>query len=92
MNSKSTSTHSFGSGQQPDAHRRVDYTTLTEGVSVEGQLSNGAMVESTVRCPECGRVGVMTEAHHDRQRIVHRGLVHDELLDGFDYCEVSAGR
>lgn len=92
MNSKSASTHTFGSGQNPEGRSPIDYTAFSEGVPVEGRLSNGIEVDSTVRCPKCGRIGVITEEHRGWQRIVHRGFVHREILEGLDYCEVSARR
>jgi len=87
-NSNSRSNHSFGDGQDPGARQPVDYTSLTAGLAVKGYLSDGGTVGKTVRCPLCNRMGVLSKERRGRQLVVHRGLVHGELLDAIDYCAV----
>lgn len=70
------------SGAQPV----IDYTILTEGVLVEGKLWNGQKTESSVRCPQCGRIGVSSNGELQDRIIIHTGQVSGEVLSGIDYC------
>ena len=66
----------------------VDYTTVPLGLRIEGQIWTGQATTFTARCPKCGRIGVISVKHHDRQIMVHRGRATGNKLEGIDYCEL----
>src|SRR5215831_9512915 len=91
MHSSPTATHTPGRRQPvtDESPTDIDYTTLNEGVAVEGHMADGTPIESTARCPKCDRIGVVSLRHEGPRVIVHRGLVSGNRLEGIDYCKIE---
>lgn len=82
-----TVTKHFASGSYGD-RGVVDYTKVPIGWLIKGHLVTGHRTRTTVRCQECGRVGLL--ATGNRQRIVvHRGRAREDTLHVSDYCELG---
>jgi hypothetical protein len=75
--------------QWSSTQRIVDYTTLPEGLHIEGQIWTGQATTFTALCPKCDRIGVMSAKHHDRRIMVHQGRATGNRLEGIDYCELQ---
>ena len=76
---------------QLNAQMIIDYTGVPAGWLIKGQLWTGQPTVSTVICPKCGRIGVISSQRKGQQIIVHSGrVVQSETLLGVDYCEVAA--
>lgn len=67
----------------------MDYTNYAAGILIKGQLSNGIATDSTVLCPKCRRVGVISLEHDGSRIIVHRGSIDGDTLRGIDYCRID---
>lgn len=71
----------------------IDYTVVPAGWLIRGHLWTGQSTVSTVTCPKCGRVGVISSQQKGRQIIVHSGrVVASERLLGIDYCEIPVNQ
>ena len=66
----------------------VDYTAVPEAIRVEGHIWTGAATTVTALCPKCGRVGLYSAPHHNKQIIVHMGRASADRLEGTDYCQL----
>jgi hypothetical protein len=67
----------------------VDYTTVPIGLRVEGHIWTGSSTTVTAVCPKCGRTGLNSAPHHNKQIVVHMGRASADRLEGTDYCQLS---
>ena len=71
----------------------IDYTAVPAGWLIQGHLWTGQSTVSTVTCPKCGRIGVISSQRKGQQIIVHSGrVVKSETLLGIDYCEIAVNQ
>lgn len=70
----------------------INYTAVPAGWQIKGRLWTGQSTVSTVTCPNCGRVGVISAQGKGRQIIVHSGRVESDTLLGIDYCEIAVNQ
>ena len=66
----------------------VDYTKVPLGLRIEGQIWTGQATTFTALCPKCGRIGVISTMHNNKQIMVHQGRATGNRLNGIDYCEL----
>lgn len=89
MESNLTRTHTFEPTERRTIDIVMDYTIYPAGIPIAGHLSNGIATDSTVRCPKCQRVGVISLEHDGSQIVVHRGSIDGDTLTGIDYCKID---
>ncbi len=75
--------------QQIGIQNFMDYTTVPAGWLIKGHLWTGQSTKSTVICPKCGRIGVLSSLEGHQRVVVHTGRINDNMLVGIDYCEIG---
>lgn len=75
--------------QKSDIGNFMDYTNVPAGWQIRGKLWTGQSAKSTVSCPKCGRIGVLSSLESYSRVVVHTGRVDDMTLTGIDYCEIG---
>ncbi len=75
--------------QEPGTQNIMDYTTVSVGLVIKGQLWTGQPTACTAVCPECGRVGLISLSQKCGQIVVHSGRVDGNTLEGIDYCKLG---
>jgi len=70
----------------------MDYTAVPAGWLIQGHLWTGQSTKSTVSCPKCGRIGVLSSVGKHQRVVVHTGRIDDNMLIGIDYCEIGFPR
>ena len=74
---------------QAGVHNFMDYTHVPAGWLIRGQLWTGQSTKSTVVCPKCGRIGLLSSLEGHQRVVVHTGRIDDNTLVGIDYCEIG---
>lgn len=68
----------------------IDYTAVPAGWLIKGHLWTGQPTVSTVTCPKCRRIGVISSQRNGQQIVVHSGrVVASGTLLGIDYCKIA---
>src|ERR1041385_708883 len=58
----------------------MDYTAVPAGWLIKGHLWTGQSTKSTVSCPKCGRIGVLSSVGKHQRVVVHRSEEHTSEL------------
>jgi hypothetical protein len=83
----------FSKMEETNTKPIIDYTAVPAGWLIKGDLWTGQSTVSTVTCPECGRIGVISSQLNGEQTIVHSGrVVASGTLLGIDYCKIAVNK
>jgi hypothetical protein len=77
--------------QAPGTQMMMDYTLVSVGITVVGQLRTGQSTEFTAICPKCGRIGVRSPGHNGQSILVDTGRTNGRTLEAIDYCNIRSG-